>query len=387
MSDSIRLRSVVAASAFQALRAAITGLIPLAMIALIGWASAGSGSGNTADALRGAGLLWLAANHVSMTLIFEASSTSGLFSLMPMGLLIVPIMTLRGAGLRVGREFKDATIEILVTAVLAVAFTYAVLVTVVALAVQTESIAPRYLEAFLFGFVIALLASGSRLIRITWPEPWLFVVRFYRLALGLLFAIGLVLVVTSLIVNANEVTNIFAVLRLGVLSTAFVAIGSLLYLPNAVVWAVAYFSGVGFAFGTGSLIWPWGSTLAPVPTFPLLAAIPAQPPRVAPLLPVFMVLILMVAALRTHKSDQRPVRTALPLAGTALLLGLVLAWLAGGSLIGGSLATVGPSLWKFPLALTAEVVLGFYLAVALRALVGRLRPPQRLTRASTPSIN
>jgi hypothetical protein len=364
----------------QALRAVVTGLIPLTLIALFGWASAGSASGDTSAALRGAGLLWLASHHVAMDLSFATTATTGLFSVLPIGLLIIPILTLRGAGLRLAREVKGAKLEVLVFAALALAFIYALMVTAVALLADSGSIAPRYLEAFAYALVLALIAGGSRLLLITWPEPWRRVLDFFKLSLGLLLVLGAALVVVSLLLNFQEVSNMFSVLRLGILSGLFVVIAMLLYLPNAAIWALAYICGAGFGFGSQSLIWPWGSTLGAVPTFPLFAALPAAPPRLAPFFPVVVLVVMVIAAVRTHRSDEGLKLAALRLTGVALISGLLMAWFSGGSLVGGALQAVGPSLWKFPLVLAAHVLLGFILGVGTRALAHRLRPPQRLSR-------
>src|SRR4029077_15651309 len=43
---------------------------------------------------------------------------------------------------------------------------------------------------------------------------------------------------------------------------------------NAIIWAVAYIVGPGFAFGTGTVVAPTGSALGAVPIFPMLAALP-----------------------------------------------------------------------------------------------------------------
>jgi hypothetical protein len=375
------LPMVMLIASLQALRAVVTGLIPLTLISLFGWASAGSASGDTSAALRGAGLLWLASHHVAIDLSFATTATTGLFSVLPIGLLIIPILTLRGAGLRLAREVKGAKLEVLVFAALVLAFIYSMLVTAVALLADSGSIAPRYVEAFGYALVLALIAGGSRLLHITWPERWRAVVAFFKLSMGLLLLLGVVLVVIGLLANLQEVSNMFSVLRLGILSGFFVVIAGLLYLPNAAIWAVAYITGAGFGFGTNSLIWPWGSTLGVVPTFPLFAAIPAAPPRLAPFFPLVVLIVMLVAAVRTHRSDEGLRWAALRLVAVALIAGLLMAWFSGGSLVGGALQAVGPSLWKFPLVLAAHVLVGFFLGVGTRALAHRIRPPQRLSRS------
>jgi hypothetical protein len=214
MERSIPLRQVLGAATVQATRAAITGLIPLTLLALIGWASAGSSSGNTADALRGAGLLWLAAHHVAMDLTFDTTQADGLFSVLPIGLLVIPVLTLRGAGLRLARAVDGARVDILVFAAGSFAFAYSLVGTAVAFTVDTAAVRPRFLEAFAYALALALLAGGSRLLRISWPPQAQRLLRFFRLAFGSLLIGGAGLVLASLVVNFREALSIVSVLRL-----------------------------------------------------------------------------------------------------------------------------------------------------------------------------
>ena len=60
----------------------------------------------------------------------------------------------------------------------------------------------------------------------------------------------------------------------GVVGAALLLLAQLGYLPNAVIWAIAFTLGPGFAFGTGTVVAPTGSALGTLPAFPLLAALP-----------------------------------------------------------------------------------------------------------------
>lgn len=369
----ISLGAVMLAAMAQAARAVVTGLIPITLLALFAWASAGSGSGDTGDALRGATILWLASHHVSMELTIAMTASAGLYSLLPIGLLVVPIFTLRGAGLRLARDVQGAKLEMLVSAVVMLAFSYALLVTGVAFIADTASVRPRFIEAFGYGGVLALLAGGSRIIRISPPERW-------KRVLGVLAVLGIsllvpatFLVIASLVDNLDAVSDILAVLRLGVLSTIFVVLIATLYLPNLAIWSLAYLSGIGFGFGSGTMITPWESTLGSVPAFPLLAALPAEPPRWAPLMPVYVLLVMTVVTAIAYARTEHFVRDGLRLIAAVVSIGLVLAWFSGGSLVGGALSAVGPSLWKFPLALGAHLMVGYLLGAGVPMLVRRRR--------------
>ena len=56
---------------------------------------------------------------------------------------------------------------------------------------------------------------------------------------------------------------------------ALLLLAQLGYAPNAIIWAVAYTLGPGFAFGAGTVVAPTGSVLGAVPVFPMLAALPS----------------------------------------------------------------------------------------------------------------
>ena len=60
--------------------------------------------------------------------------------------------------------------------------------------------------------------------------------------------------------------------RLG--GAALLLLAQLAYASNAIIWAVAYTLGPGFAFGAGTVVAPTGSALGAVPVFPMLAAMP-----------------------------------------------------------------------------------------------------------------
>src|SRR5262249_47358923 len=60
----------------------------------------------------------------------------------------------------------------------------------------------------------------------------------------------------------------------GVGGAALLLLAQLAYIRNAIIWAVAYPLGPGFAFGTGTVVAPTGSALGAVPVFPMLAALP-----------------------------------------------------------------------------------------------------------------
>lgn len=367
----------------QAVRAAVTALIPITLITLFGWASAGSDTGNTGDALRGSGLLWLGTHHALFNVHLPNSTAVAHFWFLPIGLLIVPYLTLRGAGLRIARELRGDLLENLVLAALALIFSYSVLATIVAALVRTKDLSPNPVSVFAFAALCALFFGAPRILEVNWAQEIRQIMSAARNALLILLSLGVVAVLVSLILNAGEVINIVSVLRLGLISGFFVFVTSVLYLPNLAVWAVAYFSGAGFGFGEGSLIAPWTTNIGAVPAFPVFAAIPAQAPAFARYLPLLIFCVFIAVGFRRfHVLEYLHVLLpALKVALVVAALAFVFAFLSGGPMIGGNLAAVGPSLWKFPLLLAFESFVGVALGALGRVLLDRLRPRQRLRRA------
>lgn len=371
-------------STAQALRAAVTALIPISLITLFGWASAGSDSGNTGDALRGAGMIWLASHHIPFALQLQSSNVIGEFSFLPIGLLVIPYLTLHGAGLRIARELKGEKVPTLLAASISFAVSYSLIALGLAFLVRTKDVAPHLVITGFFAVAAALLFGTPRILRVNWAQSVRRIMATMRMALSTLALLSLVLLVASLIVNRAEIANIFVVLRLGLISGAFAVLISLLYLPNIAVWSLAYMSGAGFGFGADSLVSPWTTSIGSVPAFPVFAAIPAQAPHLARYLPIIVILVFVrVGFRRIHVLEYR--QSFLPAAKVAAattLLALVLSFMSGGSMNGGNLATVGPSLWKFPLVLGVEALTGIASGAMVRVLVDRIRPRKRLKRVS-----
>src|SRR5581483_11961980 len=161
----------------------------------------------------------------------------------------------------------------------------------------------------------------------------------------------------------------------GVGGAALLLLAQLAYIPNAIVWAISYTLGPGFAFGAGTFVAPTGSALGPVPLFPMLAAIPSDARPGGPSWVPVLVLALpylagAVAGIVTVRIAPTPVIEAAPLwgfvAGTATgaLAGLGAAF-AGGPLGDGRLASVGPS--GFQVGLVAVLEIGISAALSAAA--------------------
>jgi hypothetical protein len=245
---------------------------------------------------------------------------------------------------------------------------------------------PSLLQAVIAAFLLALVAGGlggarglapwSRLGSLMPARPRSIVMGMLGAA-AILAAAGAVLAGASLAVHLPEVKLASDALAPGAAGAALLLLAQLAYIPNAIIWAVAYTLGPGFAFGTGTVVAPTGSALGAVPVFPMLAALPAGigPAGARPGGPGWVPVVVLAlpylagvfAGVVTVWIAPPPVIEAAPLwgfaAGTAagLLAGLAAAF-SGGPLGNGRLASVGPS--GFQVGLVAVLELGITAALA-----------------------
>jgi len=292
-------------------------------------------------------------------------------------------------------------------AALALAVPYAMVATALALASSSARATPSLPEAVVCPFLLALVAGGLGGARALAPWHQLAGLLGDRLrsltagtagALAVLAAAGSLLAGVSLALHLGEFKAVHAILAPGLVGAALLLIAQLAYVPNAVVWAISFTLGPGFAFGTGTVVAPTGSALGSLPSFPLLAALPpgtqAGVPTgvhqgVPPWLSVAVLAVPYLAGalgglLMTRAAPAAALETA-PLWGfacgalTGCVLG-VLAAFAGGPLGDGRLAAVGPSGWQVGAVASLEVGV----AAAVTAGIANWRR-QRAARTSAGS--
>jgi hypothetical protein len=187
-------------------------------------------------------------------------------------------------------------------------------------------------------------------------------------ALATLAATGALLAGTSLAVHMHEAAVLERDLGPGAVGTVLLCLLEVAYLPNAVIWAIAFSLGPGFAFGSGTVVGPTGSALAQLPAFPMLAALPpglhaAMPGWIGPTVLAMPYLagvlagVLLVRAAPTLSLDTAPLLGLACGAVAGVLLGL-LAAVSGGPLGDGRLAAVGPSAWQVGVVSALEIGIG-----------------------------
>jgi Family of unknown function (DUF6350) len=364
-------RPMLMAGGVAALAAAGGGLAVLATLTLIGWITAphvGLGGG-LAGALRSAGLLWLVAHHVEVTV-----HGVGRIGLLPLGLVLLPAVLVERAGRWMTRDGHVTGLLEVGPAAMSIALPYALFTGAVALASRTSVAAPSLWQAVMMGFLVALLAGGfgaarslapwRKLARRVPPRPRSVILGMLA-ALAVLTVGGALLDAISLMVHLGAYKQAVTALDPGIFGSVLLLLASLCYLPNSVIWAVAYMLGPGFSFGIGTAISPSGSALGAVPAFPMLAALPVGQSAAFPAWLGFFVLVMpyvagALAGLMTVRIAPTPSFEAAPFWGlvtgtlTAVVIGFA-AKFSGGPLGGGRLASVGPAGGEVGLVAVLEV--------------------------------
>jgi hypothetical protein len=378
---------VVLHGSLVAAAAALSGLATLAAVVLVAWvADAGPGSTGT-DAIRAAADAWLLAHGGGLTV--PAGHLRGI----PLGLTVLAAVVLHRAGASLARAVEVPDLAAAGRAVAALAVPYALLAAAVAAVAGTATAASSPPLAGIGALLLAAAAGGRGVLRAAGLGPalvrrvpsWLPAVgRAVLAGVAALVAAGLALLLVVLVGRAGRFAELVGALQPGFVGGVILLLGCVLLLPNGALWTVAYVAGPGFTVGAGTGVSPFGVTLGPVPSFPLLAAlpgdgVPAPVVRAVLLLPVLAgVLAGWVVGRRLPAAPgpgrlpalptgrvARPATYGLLAGGLVALVTAVLAVLAGGALGPGYLAAVGPSGWQVAAALAVEVAVPAAVTAAL----------------------
>jgi hypothetical protein len=377
-----------------------TGLAICLPVVLVGWIAAPHARLGLPGVLRTATGVWLAAHHVGFAL-----PGAGRMGMLPLGLVLIPGYLLWRAGRWLVRTGQVSSLPGVGYAALAVAAPYAVLSGALALASRSPLAVPSLPEAVAGGFVIALCAAGLGAARAL--APWrslagLLPPRPRSVVLGttgslaLLGTAGAILAGASLAIHLPEFRILNDSLGAGPVGIALLLLVQLAYLPNAVVWAVCFTLGPGFAFGASTVVAPTGAALGPLPALPLLAALPAGAHATLPgwasaallavpyLAGVFGGVVLVRAAV-VPAIEVAPLWGFASGVATGGVIG-VMAVFSGGPLGNGRLAAVGPSGWQSGLVAVLEVGVAAAIAAGLANLLRVRRDPELAAALARPRL-
>ena len=367
---SAPLPLVVAGGAAGA-AAAVFSYLALVVIALAAWMLDPSASQEWTQMLEVASGAWLAG-------LGAAPTVAGItLTLLPLGFALIPLLAVIGAARWASDASAVARRGEAVAVALALGVSFAVVAAVIASMSRTLAIAPPR-AALIAGLGATLIAAFVVLRRAgllsldALPADVRDGAAAAGAALLSLIAVASTMLIVAIVGNFDEMTSLLVQLDAGPSGLLLLAALSLGYLPSAVMWSLAYLLGPGVTVSVGTVVSPYAETTsAALPGFPLLAALPGQPPMGAMLLPLFGVAAGAIAGLLLRRRGQVGLRGCLVSGGAAVATGAVLAvaaWLASGSLGDASLQGLGPSALPIALAGTVLTAIG---AVAVTAWPAR----------------
>ncbi|WP_298321654.1 DUF6350 family protein [Haloactinopolyspora sp.] len=345
------------------------------------WISEGA-SQPLSDPLRFGARVWLAAHRIGLDV-----DGAG-FTIAPLGLTIAFVLLLHRSARWAAHSAGVATTRGLLAVTVPAVLTYALGAGIVAGMSATSDVAALPLEAVAWaaGWSAAAVVVGAG------HEAGLLTPWFDRLpsyvqvacvaaaaALAGLLATGAVLSTLSVIVHADQVGALAEALDAGALGASVLIVGSMVIMPNAVIWAVSFALGPGFAVGTGTSVAPGGVELAAVPAVPALGALPSDVPGAATWLVVIGPLaagalagLIVCRRLEPHESGRVAWATAAGVVGGAAVLagaGMAgLALLSGGSAGAVRLTEIGPVFWQVGVMTVAFVAVAGNVVVAMQQI-------------------
>jgi Family of unknown function (DUF6350) len=380
-------RPLIVTGAVAAACAAASGLAVLITLVLIGWIAAphaALGSG-LPGVFRTASQLWLVAHHVGFSLRGvgraaghgAAGSGAGRIGMLPLGLVVLPGALLYRAGRWVVRTGEVVRLRHVGYGAVALAAPYSLLAAALAMIGRTTLATPSLWEAMVAAFLLAFAAGGlggaralapwRNLLRLLPERPRSLVTGTLGI-LAVLTAAGAALAAGSLAAHIGTFRSLTSALDPGLVGAVLLLLIELAFVPNAIIWAISYLLGPGFAFGYGTVVAPTGTALGGLPMFPMLAALPSGGGAGQTATPAWVSLgvlatpylagvfggLLIVRVGPTPRVEAAPLWGFACGAATGLVAGALAAF-AGGPLGGVRLTAIGPSGWQVWLVTTLEV--------------------------------
>jgi hypothetical protein len=335
----------------HAARAFALGLVCVELVAVFAWATDGRSGAGSGEALRSGALAWLVAHGATVAV------AGGRFGLAPLALtLLLAAFPLR-AGAAVVRDLRPRPLGLAASVGAAVGVPYAVLAALLTGLARTPAARPAPWRVLVLAGLAGALAGALGAIRERGLPGYLALLpaRARLVATGAggalltLAAGGAFGMAVALAWHLSRAAGLMSALAPGLLGALLLTLLCVAYLPNALVWCVAYSVGTGFAVGADTAVAPTGVTLGPLPAFPLLAVLPGSggaPATSLLLLAVPVCAGIVAGLLVARRGGLTPGRSAgwAALTGPAVGVAVVLACVvSGGSAGPGRLATAGPS--------------------------------------------
>ena len=375
------MAAIPVAAVSAAAWAAICGLAGIGIFVTIGWVLSPRAGDGLGVPVESAGLLWLVSHHAGV------ETGGATITLLPLTLVVIPLSLLRIAGRWAARisaveGWVDQGLLVVAgtTAYALIAFGVSQLCDLDGAAQVSPSTAVGWSAAIAaLGLWLGILSAQGGWARVRSALP--VDVRPVALAAAsiacALLALSGAIAAVALLANWSAAISLGQAMGTGPTDVLGVLVLSLAYVPNLLVWALGYISGAGVVIGGGASATVFSVSGGLLPSIPVLAAIPANPGQLAPLLLVLPVLAGVAGGVilrRRIHLELRDELLALAAASAVVSVGvLVLAWLSGGSLGAARLSYLGPK----PL-LTALCVFGLTAAGSMAfALIAHLVPTLR----------
>jgi hypothetical protein len=284
--------ALVIAGALGALWAAAIGLVIVSIPIFLAQVTSTSSSAGWGSTLRAGSAAWLVANDVPIRI-----GNVG-YSLLPWGLLVIPVALLVLAG-RWAAHVSHAKTRGERGAVIAIAvIVYALLGLLASRLSSTDTVSTSAWRSCLTTAAVALLAFGWGVLRTrinarrdalspTRQVIW----RSGGLAIIVLIAVSSVVLFIALALGFSTAIDMQRALDAGPVGGLVLLLIGIGYLPMMLTWTLAYSAGSSVTIGTGSVISPFVSNPVPteLPPFPLLAALPSSSSTAQWFLPVLIV--------------------------------------------------------------------------------------------------
>ena len=259
------------------------------------WATKGFGDMEFSSVAAMSAHLWLLIHGVPLDLAAAFGASAGTMTLVPLGLSILPLLLCYRSGRRLARASYEG--EFLIP-VLSGSVTYALISSAMYGWASPHPQPLQALNAALvpLGIVVAGLMWGgyrearslSRMVGVDTAEQisqmsqysrwagsyaWA-VVRAAVVAFVALIGLGAVLLGIGILAGWSQIVATYQELHAGAVGDTAVTLLQLGFLPNLVIYAMAWSTGAGFSFGAGTSVGLTSSDAGTLPMLPILGAVP-----------------------------------------------------------------------------------------------------------------
>ena len=259
------------------------------------WATKGFGDMEFSSVAAMSAHLWLLIHGVPLDLAAAFGASAGTMTLVPLGLSVLPLLLCYRSGRRLARASYEG--EFLIP-VLSGSVTYALISSAMYGWASPHPQPLQALNAALvpLGIVVAGLMWGgyrearslSRMVGVDTAEQisqmsqysrwagsyaWA-VVRAAVVAFVALVGLGAVLLGIGILAGWSQIVATYQELHAGAVGDTAVTLLQLGFLPNLVIYAIAWSTGAGFSFGAGTSVGLTSSDVGTLPMLPILGAVP-----------------------------------------------------------------------------------------------------------------